>query len=169
MGKRDLKNELAGYDKKTLIGLISELYDKNKSAREYLDYYLKPDDTEKLKIYKAKIREAFFPKMGVSYNLVSGKKTISDFRKLGPSVESLIDLMLYYVECGVEFTNNYGDINESYYVSLAKVYRDSLDLIYKNSLCKTFKVKARNIVNISENIGWGFFDAVSSLYFETFG
>jgi len=169
MGKRDLKKELAEYDKKMLIGLISELYDKNKSVQEYLDFYLVPDETEKLKAYKAKIKQAFFPKQGISYNLVSGKKTISDFRKLGPSAESLIDLMLYYVECGVEFTNNYGDINESYYASLAKVYRDSLDLIYKNSLYKTFKVKARNIVNNSENIGWGFADAVSNLYLDTFG
>jgi hypothetical protein len=169
MSKRDLKQELATFDKKKLIGLISDLYDKNKLVKEYLDYYLKPDENERLKVYKAKIREAFFPKRGVRYNLVSGRKTISDFRKLSPSAESLIDLMLYYVECGAEFTNNYGDINESYYVSLAKVFRDSLDLIYKNSLYKTFKDKAQNIVDISENIGWGFYDAVSSLYFETFG
>ena len=169
MSKRDLKKELEGFDKKKLIGLISELYDKNKSVKEYLDYYLKPDDTEILKVYKAKVREALFPKRGIRYNLGFGKKTISDFRKLSPSPESLVDLMLYYVECGAEFTNNFGDINESYYVSLAKVFRDSLELIDINSLHKSFKDKAHNIVNLSENIGWGFYDAVLGLYLETFG
>ena len=169
MSKRDLKKELADFDKKKLIGLISELYDKNKSVKEYLDYYLKPDDSEILKVYKVKVREALFPKRGIRYNLGSGKKTISDFRKLSPSPESLIDLMLYYVECGAEFTVNFGDINEKYYISLARVYRDSLELIDINNLHKSFKDKAHNIVHLSENIGWGFYDAVLGLYLETFG
>jgi hypothetical protein len=38
MSKRDLKKELADFDKKKLISLISELYDKNKTVKEYLDY-----------------------------------------------------------------------------------------------------------------------------------
>jgi hypothetical protein len=59
MSKRDLKKELEDFDKKKLIGLISELYDKNKSVKEYLDYYLKPDDSEILKVYKAKIRKHY--------------------------------------------------------------------------------------------------------------
>jgi hypothetical protein len=168
MSKRELKQVLATFDNKKLIGLISELYDKNKSVKEYLDYYLKPDEREKLKVYKARIKEALFPHRGISYNLVSGKKTIADFRKIDPSAESLVDLMLYYVECGVEFTNNYGDINENYYVSLAKMYRDSLGLIDENSLHNIFKERAHNIVNLSENIAWGFSDAVLNLYLETF-
>ncbi len=169
MSKRDLKKELADFDKKKLIGLISELYDKNKSVKEYLDYYLKPNDKEILKVYKVKVREALFPKRGTRYNLGSGKKAISDFRKLSPSPESLVDLMLYYVECGAEFTANFGDINENYYINLAKVFRDSLELIDINNLHKSFKDKAHNIVLLSENIGWGFYDAVLNLYLETFG
>ncbi len=77
--------------------------------------------------------------------------------------------MLYYIECGVEFTKNYGDINENYYVSLAKMFRDSLGLIDDNSLHNIFKERAHNIVNLSENIAWGFSDAVLNLYLETFG
>lgn len=55
MVKRDLKKELAEYDKKMLIGLISDLYDKNKSVKEYLDYFLKPDEQAILKTYKSKV------------------------------------------------------------------------------------------------------------------
>jgi uncharacterized protein with ATP-grasp and redox domains len=77
--------------------------------------------------------------------------------------------MLYYVECGTEFTVNFGDINEKYYISLARVFRDSLELIDKNKLHKSFKDKAHNIVHLSENVGWGFYDAVLDLYLETFG
>ena len=32
--------------------------------------------------------------------------------------------MLYYVECGVEFTNLYGDIDERFYSSLESMFAD---------------------------------------------
>jgi hypothetical protein len=43
-----------------------------------------------------------------SLKLAAGKKAISDFRKFKPSMDSLIDLMLYYVENGVGYTNEFG-------------------------------------------------------------
>ena len=79
MGKQDLKKELAEYDKKMLIGLISDLYDKNKSVKEYLDYFLKPDEQAILKTYKTKVKEAFYPQRGFGFKLAAGKKAISDF------------------------------------------------------------------------------------------
>jgi len=168
MGKRDLKKELAEYDKKMLIGLISELYDKNKSVREYLDYFLKPDENEVLQTYKTKVNEAFYPRRGVGYNLAAGKKAISDFRKLKPSADALIELMLYYSECGVQFTKDYGDINESFYLSIERAFRDSLGLIDNNKLHNKFKDKAFKIYQNSENTGWGFNETLGDFYYETF-
>jgi hypothetical protein len=168
MGKQDLKKELAGFDKKKLIGLISELYDKNKSVREYLDYYLKPNENASLETFKVKVREAFYPKRGFGLKLAAGKKAISDFRKLSPTMESLIDLMIYYVECGVEFTNDYGDINENYYLSLERTFRDALSLIDKHLLHDSFKDRVLMILDETENIGWGFHDTLVTFYCETF-
>jgi Family of unknown function (DUF6155) len=168
MGKRDLKKELAEYDKKMLIGLISDLYDKNKSVKEYLDYFLKPDEQALLKAYKTKVKEAFYPKRGFGFNLAAGKKAISDFRKLNPSIESIIDLMLHYVEYGVQFTKDFGDIDENYYLSMEKTYRDSLELIDINSLHDKFKDKALKIFENSYNTGWGFNEALGNFYYETF-
>ena len=168
MGKRDLKKELAEYDKKMLIGLISDLYDKNKSVKEYLDYFLKPDEQAMLKTYKTRVKEAFYPKRGFGFNLAAGKKAISDFRKLNPSIESLIDIMLYYAECGVQFTKDYGDIDENYYLSIEKTFRDSMELIDINLLHDKFKDKAFNIYQNSENTGWGFNETLGDFYYETF-
>jgi hypothetical protein len=168
MGKRNLKKELAEYDKKMLIGLISDLYDKNKSVKEYLDYFLNPDEQVILKAYKTKVKEAFYPKRGFGFNLAAGKKAISDFRKLNPSIESLIDIMLYYAECGVQFTKDYGDINENYYLSIERTFRDSMELIDLNQLHDKFKDKAFNIYQNSENTGWGFNETLGDFYYETF-
>ena len=168
MGKRDLKKELADYDKKMLIGLISDLYDKNKSVKEYLDYFLKPDEEAMLKAYKTKVKEAFYPKRGFGFNLAAGKKAISDFRKLNPSIESLIDIMLYYAECGVQFTKDYGDIDENYYLSIERTFRDSMELIDINLLHDKFKDKALKIFQNSENTGWGFNETLGDFYYEAF-
>lgn len=168
MSKRELKKELESFDKKKLINLISDLYDKNKAVKEYLDYFVNPDEEEALNIYKVKVREAFYPKRGFGFKLAVGKKAISDFRKLEPSADSLIDLMMHYVECGVEFTNDYGDINESFYSSLESVYEDALKLIGKNGLQDKYEIRGSEILKETKNIGWGFYDSLSYSYHDIY-
>lgn len=168
MSKRELKKELLRFEKTQLIDLISDLYEKNKSVKEYLDYYLNPNEAEILKTYKTKVLEAFYPKRGFGFKLSIGKKAISDFRKLKPSIESLIDLLLYYVEIGVEFTREFGDINEAYYSSIESVYADSMKLIDKNGLHELFKLRAVDMLKKTENMGWGFHDSLCDLYYETY-
>lgn len=168
MSKRELKKELELFDKKRLINLISDLYDKNKSVKEYLDYFINPNEDEALKAFKVKVRGAFYPKRGFGFKLAVGKKAISDFRKLKPSAVSLIDLMMYYVECGVEFTNDYGDINEGFYSSIESVFDDALKLIGKNGLYEAYEIRGSEILKETRNIGWGFHDSLSDSYYEIY-
>lgn len=168
MSKYELRKELELLDKKKLIGLISDLYDNNKSVKEYLDYYVSPNEKATLEIYKIKVREAFYPKRGFGYKIAIGKKAISDFRKLKPSADSLTDLLMSYVESGVEFTNDYGDINEGFYSSIERVYHDAMKLIDKNGLHDHFKIRAYKILKETENIGWGFHDTLSGFYYQIY-
>jgi hypothetical protein len=94
MSKRNLENEIESFDKSQLIKLILDIYTKNSSAREYLDFLFNSNDGEVLNSYKQKVHEAFYPKRGFGYNLSKGKKAISDFRKLNPTPASLIDILL---------------------------------------------------------------------------
>jgi hypothetical protein len=168
MSKRELKKELESFDKKKLVDLISDLYDKHKSVKEYLDYFVSPDEKETLKIYKVKVREAFYPKRGFGFKIAIGKKAISDFRKLKSSIDSLVDLMMCYVESGVEFTNEFGDINEGFYSSIESVYSDAMKLISKNELHDKYKTRAYEVLKETENIGWGFHDSLSDFYYEIY-
>ena len=164
MSKRELKKKLESFDKKKLIDLISDFYDKNKSIKEYLDYYVNPDEKETLKIYKIKVREAFYPKRGFGFKIAFGKKAISDFRKLKPSADSLIDLLMTYVESGVEFTNDFGDFDEGFYSSIESVYYDAMKLIDKNGLRDNYKIRAHEILKETENIH----DSLSDFYYEIY-
>lgn len=166
MNKRELKKELELFDKKKLIDLISDIYDKNNYVKEYLEYILSPNEKETLEIYKIKVKEAFYPKRGFGYKLANGKKAISDFRKLNPSAESIIDLLLCYVESGVKFTNDYGDIDEGFYSSIESVYHDAMKWIGKNELHDKFKDRTLDILEKTKNIGWGFHDTLTEIYIE---
>ncbi|MCA6432179.1 MAG: hypothetical protein IM574_01110, partial [Cytophagales bacterium] len=107
MGLTDIKKELKKLDKDKLIDLVADLYKKNKSVKEFFDFYVNPDERELFNKYRDKVFEAFYPKRGYNYKLKDGKQAISDFKKLGTSSDLLADLMLFYVETGVKFTNDY--------------------------------------------------------------
>ena len=164
MGLTDIKKELKKFDKDKLVDLIADLYKKNKSVKDFFDFYVNPNEKELFAKSKDKVYEAFFPKRGNRLRLSEGKKAISDFRKLGASKELLADLMLFYVETGVEFTNEFGDIDEPFYNSVASVYLQALTLMKKEKILDKFSDRAKVIVDDTSNIGWGFHDDLSSVY-----
>src|SRR5436190_2243498 len=117
MGVADIKKELRNLDKSKLIEIISDLYSKNKSVRQYFDFYMNPNEKELAAKYKRKVFEAFYPTKGDRHSLKDGKQAITEFKKYEPSPELIADLMLFYVETAVQFTNDFGDINEAFYSS----------------------------------------------------
>ncbi len=166
MGLSDIKKELKKLEKDTLIDLIADLYKKNKAVKELFDYYLNPNEQELFEKYRTKVYEAFYPKRGFGFNLKEGKAAISDFKKFGPSPKRVADLMLVYVESGVQFTKDYGDIDENFYNSLESTYDAALTLIKKENLLGKFMYRAGEIVRKTEGMGWGFPYALSDTYSE---
>lgn len=168
MGLREVKTELNNLDKETLIKHISELYKKFKPVKEYFDFYINPDELEILAQYKNGVYEGFFPSRGYRLKLAISRKAITDFKKLGTSKESLADLLLYFVECGMEFTNEYGDIDEPFYNSVENTYEKALEIMHKNGLLEKFKSRALKVVTDTEDIGWGFHDSLGDVYYEKY-
>ena len=115
--------------------------------------------------YKKIIKREFFPTRGFGKaRLAVSKKAISDFKKLCKSETDLIDLMLFYVEQGVQFTLTYGDITEAFYTSLEDVFDKALQLINKTNTEKIFESRCEEILSDTSDIGWGFGDTLSDLY-----
>lgn len=80
-----------------------------------------------------------------------------------------IGLQLYYVECGTDFTNKFGDIDMKFYDSMCSVYCTVVQAInkYENeSLYQKFEKRLHNIVNETGGIGWGFHDYVSEQFYS---
>jgi hypothetical protein len=161
-----LKKTLAQLDKAQLVDLLLDMYRKHKPVKEYLDFYVSPDERALFEKYSDKVVQAFFPKRGFGFSLKDGKKAIADFKKLGGSNEMQAELLLIYVENGVRFTLEYGDIDEPFYVSIENTYAKALSMMKTEGILGKFATRAAKIVQDSRNTGWGFYEALSHFYTE---
>lgn len=68
--------------------------------------------------------------------------------------------MLYYVENCIEFTNDYGDIDETFYNSATSVYRQIIKEINAAGLTiyEKFATCLKACVDATSGIGWGSHD-----------
>mgnify|MGYP001201085764 CR=1 FL=1 len=166
MSLGDLKKELKKLNKAEIIEVVADLYKKNKSVRDFFDFYVTPDEGALYDKYHDKIFEAFFPKRGFNYSLKAGKQAIAEFKKLGGSPTLVAELMLFYVETGVEFTNAYGDINEAFYSSLKTTFKNSLTLMQKENILETFEIRVDKIIKNTSDIGWGFHESLVETWID---
>ena len=162
-----LKRILSERSKQELLTEVTTLFLKFPQVKEYYTLQLCSDGQEEiLNKYKEKIRNEFFPKQGYGKARLSiAKKSISDFKKISQEPLLTIDLMLFYVDQGVEYTASYGDIDGPFYLSMEKMYLNALKLAYQSKLLVAFEKKSNHIAqNACE--GWGFKDQLSEIYYE---
>src|SRR4030042_1211188 len=163
-----LKKYLQQFTKEQLIEQINELHKKYKEVKDYYSFCMNPDEKKTVEKYKAIIYESFYPKRGFKLRLSKARKAISDFKKLSPSPAHVADAMVYFVEYGVLFTNDFGDIDESFYNSMEGMFENACVFIRKNNLENLFKERCKKLMEDSSDIGWGFHDFLSDAYYEFF-
>jgi hypothetical protein len=168
----ELKNILKKQSREEIIELLLDSYKASAQLKEYITFKYGDQDTigQIFETYKNMISDVFFPKsMKAQFKIVEAKKIVNYFKKLCSDEKLVIELMLYYVEMGVEFTNTYGDINESFYNSVEGMYQSVVDSINKNKNTEIYNLLSKRlkaVVDNTEEIGWGFHDNLSSIYFE---
>ena len=170
MKMTELKKALNQLDKSELISLICTAYKNADFVQRQVDILLRKDDAERelLGDFKEYIREAFFD---MDLSLRTAKGYISEFKKLCGNKEYHADLMLYYVECGVDFTNEYGDIDERFYNSVILMFSDFAKLLYTlpEKFYSYIKPKIERVHEGAQDIGWGFTDGMNEIYSEIRG
>lgn len=171
--KKQLEAHLQHLDKKELITEVGKLFSRIEQVREYyqMEFGGKAEREAVLADYKKQIRSQFYSSRNANPldpKASELRKIISAFKKVAVVPYDIVDLILYRVECAVEFTNDFGDIDEIFYVSTENAYRDVLQLIEKEKLHDYFRVRCEQIVNDSSGIGWGFSDAVWELFNDYF-
>jgi hypothetical protein len=161
-----LKKHLQARSQEDLINEIVFLFSKFDAVKNYYQFQLvgEPDE-EIVGRYKSAIRREFSTgRTPGPARLSSARKIVNDYKKIAPSEASLIDLMLVYVEAGVNFTAAFGDIDEPFYNSMESMYQRALELIAKGQLQEDFEVRCRKIVTATQSMGWGFYDNLNAMY-----
>lgn len=164
----DLRKQLNAMGKADLIALICRLYKGSKQSQSMIDIELCGDAAEEHLVVECQkqIRAAFF---GKNLSLKNARKVISDFKKVSRNQENVAELMLTYVECGVEFTNMYGDVDEAFYSSIESVFMDYVTLLNSMAHDGCYKKHAARLAKVCYNasdIGWGFSEEIAATYYE---
>lgn len=165
----DLKKRLKEYNQKELIELVVEMFKMNKDIQNYLSskYLGEEVIVDLFKKARTKIENEFFPDRGdAKLRLAQAKNAINEFKKATGDEKRTIDLMLFYVEQGVEFTCAYGDMYESFYISMVKMFGQvALECDQNEDLYRHFANRLRKVIHKAANTGWGFSDGLMDSYY----
>ncbi|MED4352470.1 DUF6155 family protein [Schinkia azotoformans] len=164
----DLKKKLKEFDQKELIQLVTELYKLNKDVQDFLSSkFIGEKAVEALfESAKKKVNDEFLPDKGFGkMRLGEARDAITNFKKITGDQLRTLDLMLFYVEVGTEFTNTYGDIDGRFYDSMISMYNKVISECAKDEkLFKIFHDRLSSVIEDSSGIGWGYHDALWDLY-----
>jgi ribosomal protein S17E len=164
----ELKKQLRDLKQDDLIKLVVESYKLSDDVKEFFSVkFIGETAVEELfEKYSNQIENEFFPDKGFGQlRLSEAKKAISAFKKLTGNEKLTYELMLFYVETGVEFTNTYGDISENFYISMESMYEKVIEKCNESKgFYEAYKDRIAAIVSETGGIGWGFHDSLSELY-----
>jgi hypothetical protein len=167
MTNNEIKTVLLNSSKEEIVRLLLDLYSLSKSNKEYMRNSLTAVDQKSLlKKYIKIITDEFYPQKGdpkLRHSLI--RNSIKEFTSLSKNKEDIAILLLHYAETGVKFTNDFGDMDEQYYDRISFAYKQALSYIFKYKFEKKFREKCINILINTNDIGWGFHDYMSDLFY----
>ncbi len=91
------------------------------------------------------------------------KKVISEYRKSTSDLRGTLELMLIYVERGHQFTLDFGDIDEPFYIVLENMLeRFAVELRRSPAKYELYEQFRPRLMAIRKNsdIGWGYGDFI---------
>ena len=152
--------------------MLRDLFKSSDTVRAFLSNHFLPqgDGGETLAKYRKRVIDPFYPARGFGkLNLREARRAIREYHKGTGDAAGTIELLLTYVESGTRFTNDYGDINESFYISLESALGEMADLLKTPEGVRLYPQFQERIVALAKSasgIGWGYGDAVAEIISE---
>jgi len=147
--------------KEELYSLLLELSSLNKENADFLKLKLEKNPENAIAYYKKKLKNILWSEQ---MNLREARKVISDFKRISKQPEHLLELMIFYVDTGVELGEEYGDMYEAFYSSMESMFEQIVKTLNDNKkLIPRFKARLDSIVEKSCE-GWGHKDTLEEIY-----
>ncbi|WP_223881779.1 DUF6155 family protein [Niallia endozanthoxylica] len=163
----DLKKQLKEYEQKELIELIVEMFKSSKEVQNYLSSkFLGDVAIEGLyQKVKNKIEKQFSSDRAL--RLAEIKKEITDFQKATNDIKRTADLMLLYVEQGVEYTTSFGYFSESFYSSMVKMFDQvATECDNDEELYNDLSNRIQEVLSMLDDCDWAFSEAIHESYYS---
>jgi hypothetical protein len=169
-----VRRQLTTWDKPALLALLKDLYEVAGVNRDFLQARCTSDECggEALEKYRRKIVEQFFPARGFGkLKLGEARKAIRDYRKATGNLAGTAELLMTYVENGAEFTHEFGDIDERFYISVESALEELAALLRGEArgMYPQFSDRLAKVEQMVARIGWGFGNFVSDVVVELEG
>lgn len=166
-----VKSALSGFERESLLALIRDLHAFSPGNRQFLHARLKLEQ-DPVAERKELIAECMSPDVyrNQPVQISKAKKAISDYRRATGDVVGEIDLMTHFVECGNQFTLEFGDIDEPFYDALVGMYVRAVTAILQLPGLQQEPLRKRllDVARSSEGIGWGYHDGLCDAYYSAF-
>jgi len=168
----DIKKAIINFEPSEFVSLVRDFYQLSEDNKIFLNARFVCDG-ETNKRYKKIISKCLYPDVldqSDDFDFERAEKAISDFAKATGDEERTIDLMIYFVECGNQFTLDYGDIDEVFYDTLIEMYEKAVGRVRKMPKSKQgpFRKRLGKIMKSADGIGWGYHDDLGDLYYGAF-
>lgn len=153
MSKTTLKKQINELNKEQLIEVILELYDAKKEAREYLEYYVNPDENKMFDKYHSIILKEFFPTKGRAKGRTSVcKKAIKDFLVLHPSPKLIAELKFSFVEIIMRYAvASRFWLRESQENTLLALFKETLEYMFANDLLDYYSRRIEQLLKSADS------------------
>lgn len=157
----DVKEKLASFDRKGLLGLIQDLYAAHNDNRTFLHARFGLGE-DALQPYKQAIDRWLWPDVFRKQNtsVAKAKKAISDYRKAVGEPAGLAELMVVYCEKAAGFCRDLGNDDEIYLGALVRMFEQALTAAntLPAGLQDPLVARLDRLRSISQAIGYGVAD-----------
>jgi hypothetical protein len=151
-----------------VIKLMKGLHDLSPQNKAWLRAKLLPvaHDTKYLEDCRRKVANYVYKEtkgMPSMPRFQEARKVISEYSKSTSDLRGMLDLMLTYVERGHEFTLDFGDIDEPFYVALENMLEHfAVELRRSPAKYELYEQFRPRLMAIRRNsdIGWGYGDFI---------
>ena len=167
----DVKAAISNFERTALLGLIYDLYNFNPENKDFLHARFSLG-ADVLKPYKKVIEEALFPDVIANddVEIAVAKKAIASYGKAVGDPKGMLELMVYFVECGAAFSLDVGYGDDDFFASLERMYEKAIKLLLTldEAAIDEYYNRFEELVTSTQDIGWGFHDMLSEIFYEAF-
>lgn len=139
MSKTLLKKAISDFSSEQLRGLILDIYEKSKDAKEILDFYANPDIDKKLDQFKAIVHKEIY-RTRRRYNrprIPRLRAAVKRFTVFEPGDENVAELMIYIIDELCEMSNT-GWLNDTTINTIVKFFNETLEYMVRRKILEDY-------------------------------